>query len=785
MKILKWSIIVVVFVVIIFSSLAYFILSASKPIYEGEIHAPKIEKTVKITYDKMGIPQIWAEKENDAFFAMGWLHASERLFQMDLTRRISQGRLSEILGDITLKMDKESRIIGHNRIAEAQLNELSEKNRTRLQAYADGINFFIEDCSALPFEFYLLGRDIKPWSVYDCLTIFSFQTWYSDALQNRDLFYVMIQSENGRKAAESLLFNYPDWAPVTVPTRGNLSWLDNYKHAVAKSFVQNGLLPFVLTTASNSWVVSPQKSASGHAMLASDPHLEITRIPQFWFYNGLHIAETNTNVLGISAAGLPFIVMGHNGQSAWAFTAGGVDITEYYEEKIDEQDSTRYLTPAGWQQFEVFDEAINISGKDDPLLFKVFKGIHGPVYFKKDSLSRTFSIDWAGFDTDLDKAVSAGFDLADVNNFSAFRKVVTQFGALDANWTYADKSGNIGYQLGTPVPVRPDGWQNLPVNGWENERIWQGYHPLDETPFSYNPERGWLATANNKQQRTGLKYEIEGNFADDRILRLNKLLKSKDIFSVSDFQSMQMDILDMSLLKWRDKIIKPLNDFGAHGIVLAEQLNAWDGYCGKESSEPALINIFIQKLKANIFKDELKEKYKYVQTSWMYALLDNPMSPWFDDINTQDKIESCDEIIKNSLKDALVTVGTKKWSDILSIKMEHPFAAIPGFAAVLGLRKGPWMRGGSIGTLNASFLQYNPEKENFNVIVAPSWRFIIDFADTDAIQMVLPTGNSGNPMSPHFDDFLEMWKNGSYWSIPLTREQVFKNSITAVELKSE
>ncbi|KAA3613007.1 MAG: penicillin acylase family protein [Calditrichaeota bacterium] len=779
MKILFRVILTLLILIVCAGIFGYALLKNSVAPYEGELALKGVIEKIEITFDKKGIPQIWAENENDAYFALGWLHASERLFQMDMTRRISQGRLSEVLGEITLKMDVESRKIGHDQLVRNQIQNLSPENKARLEAYALGINTFVDETAAMPFEFYLLDYDFSPWTVYDCLTIMSFQTWYSDALQNRDLFFVEVAAELGLEKAQSALFSYPDWAPTTVPAQSSVSFLPDFKTAIATSLFKENKIPFLLTNASNSWVTSPQKSVSGSAMLASDPHLETGRIAQFWYYAGIHIKDKNVNALGVTAAGLPLVVMGHNGHAAWAFTAGGVDVTEFYEEQIHEHDSTQYLTLDGWKKFETRKEEILVAGKES-YKFSVFNSLHGPVFFKDKKTKKVYTIDWAGFDADINLAITSGFDLISVNNFQDFRQAVTQFGALDANWTYADKEGNIGYQLGTPIPVREKNWKNLPVKGWENNRVWDGYYPLEKTPHAFNPQKGWLASANNKQAADDFGYEILGNFAGDRIVRLEKLLSSKEKYSVQDFMLIQNDIIDETLLLWANKLVSPLKDFGAEGITMSNKLSSWDGHTGIESNETAFINVFQQLFKKNIFADELGKNHRHIEDVWLLEIFDKNTLHWFDDISTADIVESRDQIIKKTLKETLEMVKGKSWGQFQAFTMQHPFTVVPILGDLLDLKHGPWSWPGTEGTLNSSFSSY--EDGNFKVVVGPSWRFIIDFANPDVVQMVLPAGNSGNPMSPYFTDFLELWKTGQYWNVPLSQESVYSDKSSVLVL---
>ncbi len=362
----------------------YVILKLSVPVTDGTVSLVEIERSIDITFDRMGICQVWAQTENDAYFALGYQHAADRMFQMDLSRRIATGRLSEMLGDVTREIDIFQRRIGHYRLAADALATLSEKNRKRLEAYAKGVNAYKQNCRSMPFEYRFLPVTFEEWTVADCLALLSFQTWFSNALMNRDEFYLELQDKVGRELAQSMVFPYPDWAPTTVPEKTALGWnlpderpslprtsgsilktpdvagdagaysnlYEPFQRAIAAELFRNFSLPMQMTHSSNAWVVGPSKSTTGHAMLASDPHLELTRLPQFWYAAALHAEADSLNVLGITTPGLPFFVMGHNGQAAWAFTAGGIDVIDYRELEINPDNSNQYRADNEWLDFE-------------------------------------------------------------------------------------------------------------------------------------------------------------------------------------------------------------------------------------------------------------------------------------------------------------------------------------------------------------------------------------------------------------------------------------------------
>ncbi len=775
-KILSRVAIVVVILFLGAALTAYVVLQRSIAPNGGSVRAISLSQDVQITYDAKGLPQIWAENTHDALYALGWLHAADRLFQMDLTRRVARGHLSEILGKVTLKMDMEARRIGHARLAQKQLTSLSTRNHKLLNAYADGINAYVKNAGALPFEFYLLHTDFEPWTAADCLTILSFQTWYSESLLNNDAFFNKLFSKVGTEKARDLILNYPDWAPYTVPARTkNISGI---QRSVADWLFADGGLPFALTNSSNSWVVAPGKSKSGQALLASDPHLEITRLPQFWYFAALHVRADTINVMGISTPGIPLIVMGKNKKAAFAFTAGGVDITDYYSEKINPANPDQYMTESGWKNFESIAEPIKVAGREKPYPLTVRISRHGPLMTENDSLHTALSVDWAGFDADLNKAFESGFNLFKVDNFDDFRRYVTSFGALDANWTYADIKGNIGYQLGTPLPVRPAKMAHLQLEGWRQGRLWQGYHPLDETPYSLNPGQEWLATANNKQVAPNNLFDIPGNFRTDRILRLNTLLKNQQKFDLHDFARMQYDRKDEYLLRWKKHLVPALQALSNPPDSLIQLIQAWHGETPLNSWPTLFISEFLQHLKINVFQDELGPLASRVRSIWLEKMLGTG-SAWFDDRHTAET-ETQNDIISKTIREVLKLTRGKNWGDFQTLTMAHPMAVVPGLDNLLHLRYGPWSWPGTIGTLNASFPNYKDNR--FKVFVGPSWRFLVDFAQPDEARMVLPAGISGNPMSPHFMDLFDMWKDGIYWPVSLNKKKVFDTATSVLTL---
>ncbi|UCD63009.1 MAG: penicillin acylase family protein [Candidatus Zixiibacteriota bacterium] len=784
----------------------YGLLRLSVPVTDGEIQLPGLESTVEITFDQMGIPQIWAQSEADAYYALGYQHAADRIFQMDLSRRVASGRLSEMLGAVTRDIDIEQRRIGHARMARRATATLSEHNRLILQAYVDGVNAYADHCRALPFEYRFLPISFEPWTVEDCLALLSFQTWFSNALMNQDEFYVRLAEKVGREKALSLLFPYPDWAPATVGSgeraeetsrplprsalgragtvpRARLTSeqdparypSETFRDALARRLLKAGTGGFLMSHSSNAWVVSPQKSMSGSAMLAADPHLELTRLPQFWYAAGLHVKQDSSGVLGISTPGLPFFIMGHNGKAAWAFTAGGIDVNDYYLVQVNPDDSNRYLTPDGWRDFELVEDSMKVAGEDSLLHLTFRASPNGPIVSSGPEENQAYAVRWVGYDTDLNLAVASALELHGVDSFERFRMLVTSFGALDANMFYADVHGDIGYQLTTPLPVRPPEYGSAALPAATTSR-WAGYRDIENTPHAGNPADGWLASCNNLPQRSDF---VRGHFFANRIVSIDNLLRSKDRFTPEDFARFQMDRTDRYLLRFAGELARLLDFLGE--TEAAALMRGWDGSCGVDSRPAALMNVFLAELKTATFEDELGRMAVQVPSKWIEQIGRVDSAGWFDDVSTEDEVETYEDIAINAVEETLGAVNDKTWGEMQSLTMEHPLSMFPLLGSLLNLKLGPYPWGGDAGTLNASFSREVGEGK-FESVAGPSWRFVMDFADIDAATMVLPAGNSGNPMTDHFMDFFEMWKSGERWTVPFHYEKVKEKAVSTLSL---
>ncbi|MEA2465855.1 MAG: penicillin amidase, partial [Acidobacteriota bacterium] len=547
----------VVIVIVLLAALLWFgvplYLRRSVAQYTGTIDT-KVTAPVEITFDAKGIPQIWAKTDADAFYAIGFLHGSERLFQMELVRRLARGELSELFGEAAYDTDVFQRKIGFARSVDPE--KLTTASRAIMQRYVDGVNGAIAAANVLPPEFVILRLKPRPWTIEDCLAISNYQTWFSHELMDQDKRYQKVIEKLGLPGQALTRAGHP-WSPPTVPD-------------------------LRITTASNSWVIDPSHSSTKAALHASDPHLSIDQAPGLWYVAGLH-SEEGLNVVGVTYGGAPYVVMGHNAQIAFSFTVASVDLIDYYDD-----------APRG----PSIREEIRVKGEEQPRVLEVRHGARGVMIDEKTSLR------WAGFDFSVAELSEAALRLQKARNFEEFRGAITRFGALDANWIYSDRAGNIGYQLGAPIPIRGyDTYARQKAS--DANTVWRGYRELAATPHALNPRQGFLASSNNQPISPGSPDPIPGFYDPYRIVRANALLPNKH--TPADMHAVQLDLVSGIATRW-----KPLAEQGARAAGLnaeAQLLAQWDGRMTSDSKAALLFAAWWRRLPRPIFEDELGEEW--------------------------------------------------------------------------------------------------------------------------------------------------------------------------------
>lgn len=699
-----------------------------------------LENDVEVLFDARGIPRIYADSDADALAALGWLHAAERLFQMELLRAVAHGELASIVGAAGLESDVLHRRYGFARRIREQPPELSSEIQALLAAYVRGINARIHaDDRRLPPSFRLLGRSPRPWTVDDVLTLAYYQTWYPTTLVRRlEAAWRAATDAHGTDAAEWLA-DLPAWGVPSVPAQR-------------------------MTEASNTWVVAPDNSASGHALHASDPHLDFTMAPGLWYAAGIHSGET-LDVVGVTAPGLPFVAMGHNGRIAFAFTVAPVALDDIYRFERDPDDPDRLLGPG--RSFPVVErrETFEVRGRDEPVTRTIATTRFGIVVGERESHVEVLR--WAGFELPIAKLVTNGLAINRASDFADFRAAASDMGALSVNWSYSDRNGNIGYVQSTPVPKRRHETFYTTLDGAEPRNHWAGFVPPERRPWTLNPGQGWLANANN-HAASDAPYPMPGFYKHMRMRRAAAALQADGAFTADDMRAMQLDRTSDRALAWKGWLADIAEDTGRQR--LAGELRDWDGVMRADSRTAGLFALWWQALAEKLFAGSRLDDWRLGRTlldDWLHRLPDD------FELAAIDR----DEAGRRALDDVLRR-GTAPLGSIQTLTIAHPLAQAGLLDAWLDLTRGPFPIGGDPGSLNVTYHRFDAGARRLHAAVGASMRFVMDWADPDAFTLNLTLGQSGHPLSPHFDDFLADFLSGAPWTVPW-RQATVKNRARA------
>lgn len=789
------------------------LVTKSFPQTAGDIDVKGIKADVKIYRDQYGVPHIFAENEHDLMFAAGYVTAQDRLWQMDVARRYGQGRLAEIFGKDLFALDVMMRTIGFSRIAGQLEQNLHPESRHILQAYADGVNYFIQTHrTKLPVEFDMLGYEPEPWMVEHSLIIVRLMGWELNISWWVDVTLGELVEKLGEQKASEVFPTYPDNAPLIVPPDiggQRFSELGDGFLEVAKNarrfFGTEGM-----QLGSNSWVVSSIKSLTGKPLLANDPHLMFQQ-PAKWYE--LHLVSggyssgggyaSGVDVAGVALPGVPGIVIGHNQSIAWGLTHSMADECDFYIEKIDSLDPSKYLYNGEKRDIKTIAETIAVKDSGSiPVMVRLTH--HGPIIsnihpfkyigkgigeIKPDTAlgSTAMSVRWTGFETSDE--TYAFYLINRARNWGQFKQGLWEFAVPGQNFVYADTAGNIGYWCAVRLPKRKDQNPSLPFPGWTDEHEWQGFVPFDELPHCYNPLEEFLVTANNRPVDNSYPYYISILWeAPSRSLRIREMITRREKLSVEDFEQIQMDYLSPSAREIVPYILRAHPDSLTYSDEIKSALlyfRNWDFLFKKEDVTTTIYNAFWVHLLRNIFADEMGEelfqKYIFVSnmpTRVVTQLLKDGNSSWFDNINTP-QVETRDDIVRRSLQDAMnelkQLLGSEtrnwRWGSLHTVTFQHPFGQGGILEKVFNV--GPFPIGGSNTTINNGEYSY---RTPFRNILGPSMRQIVNLADIDTSLIAITTGQSGQPFHKHYDDQVHLWLNGGYIKMVTDREAIEKSS---------
>ena len=763
------------------------------PRRRGTVHLPGLGKDVRVRWDPYAIPYISAENEADLFFAQGYLHAQDRLWQMDLNRRVFSGRLAEVFGDRPVPrgdfarhlrsgsmvgVDHFMRVMGLRNTAALSLPLLSEQSAHAVEAYCAGVNAYMaRPRRRLPVEFRLLRYEPTPWEPVDCLTLAKgFSLFLSSALMTRLTFLALHgRLENDPDKLLSLAPHYPSWgAPVTRALSDHGAELLRF---VNGSFADSPWTP--RGQGSNGWAVGAEHSTEDHAILCNDMHLRMT-LPGVWYLNHLRTlpasGETPTfEATGVSLPGSPFVYVGHNRDMAWGFVAALCDDGDLYRERIHPEEPGLYRTPDGWAEFESRRETIAVRGRR-PMEVVVRHTRHGPVL--SDILAppphdsdlpdhEVLSFQWAAHTPGNELGLLDGVNRA--RDWSEFLSGMAHHVTPSLNCVYADTRGNIGYALAGKVPLRPrqePSW--LPLEGWNPAHDWTGTIPFEELPRLYNPPEGMVATANNRIADPGYPYYLSDLFEPPyRIERIRHLLTRGTPLDMEDMARIQLDTHSVQAERLLNALRLELGQISREEPSLrycVELLDEWNYDCGTESAGAALFHVLYHRLMWNIWG-------KRPRRGPIHELHGDPEpgggAPGQHPPRTLGRFGSvaararqCWQRVSGKPRRRL----TKRqgsdpadwaWGRLHTLTLAHALGNNKWLAPFFSL--GPFPVDGDGITISNSYYRHS---RPYDQVVGASMRMLVTLSDPIRSSFVIVPGQAGNPASRHYRDQVEPWRNG-------------------------
>lgn len=776
----------IVFVVLILGTLtagSLFIRSVARrglPDYNADIELSGIAEEITVFRDEYGIPHIYAQNEEDLYRAVGYCMAQDRLWQMDLLRRACTGSLSAIFGEELLETDLLMRSLRMPEKSRLILEDAEDPMVKACKAFADGVNQYIDShAGKLPPEFIILRYKPQKWMPEHSVNLVGFMGWDLALGWGPEIVLDKIRMSFGNARTKELMPDMMLHDSLVYPDFGS-AFL-----SASRCLRELGLAVF---GGSNNWVVSGEKSITGKPILANDMHLGLNS-PGIW-YQMHQVVEGNLNVTGVVLPGQPFVVAGHNDRIAWGFTNVMVDNVDFYLEKINPDNPRQYELNGIWQDLDVKAEEIEISG--GRTVQEEIRFTHrGPIVSRfHDVDDSAISVRWIG--NDYSNELRSVYLVNRASDWGDFKEAMSTFITVSQNTVYADVEGNIGLYCCAGVPIRKDADSLAVFPGWTDEYDWQGIVPFDELPHSFNPGRGYEASANNRTTGDDYPHYISRwYFLPTRSERIGEMLERKERLSVGDFKRIQADQMSKLAERFKPVIVAELHrseDWSPLERQALDRLVSWDGVLAASSPEASIFETFLSQFAENLLLDDMGDEL-YADFLDSGVLLDytiqNTMSAqdslWSDDRSTPEKKENFRDIVQNSFRDTVAYLREKmganperwQWGQIHRLTLEHPMGSVGLLNRLFGFNKGPFEVGGSSHTIcSYSYLDSAP----FAVNWGSSHRHIYSLADWDESLTVIPTGVSGIPASPHYGDQTWLYIANEYHRDYFSREMVEKNA---------
>ncbi|MBV1915470.1 MAG: penicillin acylase family protein [Pseudomonadales bacterium] len=771
----------------------YFYLGSKEPTRDGSLTLIGLQQPVTVSYDHYGIPHITASNDHDLYMALGYVHAQDRLFQMEMTRRLSQGKLAEILGEKLIGVDKLYRTLGLESYGKRWLKAIQKRADPRmlnmLNNYLKGVNQFATT-GPTPLEFDLLGIPTHQYTLIDIASISGFVSFsFAQGIEDDSLTHHLYQKLGANYMVDLGIEYTPGFEKIPVDPRLTKNLSSTINHTI------NSLQAYGLFHGSNSWLIAPKRSASGHAIFVNDPHIGFSQ-PSVWYE--AQLSSDTTDLYGHFMGLIPFPLLGMSQHHAWGLTMFENDDTDLYLEKINPENSNQYWAIDHWQEFKSRTEVIKVKDSDD-IKMTVLSTRHGPIINQLfdelkgskhglDRVDQPVALWWAFLNTD-NQMVEAFYNLGEAHTVDKAQKAASMIHAPGLNVMYANANGDIAWWAAAKLPIRPSHVNSkLILDGASGKDDQLGSYDFSHNPQQINPESGLIYTANNQPADMGDGL-VPGYYAPtDRPSRILELLSTDQKFTPEQMKSMLMDNTTPTAKLFQSTIIPVLeNDESTLSPVEIQALDAFKAWHGNHSSDETAATIYnrfrIQFMNLAMADEMSDELYSGTQFGFLigrsiWRMLPNENSVWWDNINTEQK-ETRDQLILEAWHLSITFLVNRfgpdlnqwSWGEDTKLLHEHPLGVIPLLGNLLNV--GPFPNQAGQEAINN--LGFKADGDNLKITVGPSTRRVIDFGDIENSWGINPTGQSGLFTDQHYDDQAHDYVSGKFRHHYITPEKVQNN----------
>lgn len=775
-KILK---VVAIFIVLIFVGLWLFSRTLY-PTYNGELELANISDEVTVYYDEVGVPHINAQNQKDAFTALGYVHAQDRLWQMELIRRIAAGRLAEIFGKELIKTDKFFSGLGIEEASAKTIKNLDKNSEAYklTMAYLDGINQFMEN-GPTPIEFYLVGVEKEEYTIKDVYNVFGYMAFSFAAAYKTDPMLNEVKEKLG-----AAYFN-----EISLSNVKNTVLIQNEKNPVLTASIAaamqelNKNLPLSPFIGSNSWVLGPEKTKYGRVIFANDPHIGYSQ-PSVWYQS--HIKTPDYEMYGFNLALSPFSLIGHNREYAYGMTMFENDDVDFYFEKNNPDNPNQYLTENGYKTYDIIEKRIKVKDEKDSV-YQIKVSQHGPIVndlMEQIEDKRPMAMQWI-YTKLNNELLQVGYDISHSNSLAEFKNGAAKLHAPGLNMMYGDAKNNIAWFASGKLYSYREGINTKTVlDGASGKDEILEYFDFEENPQAINPSINYVYSANN--QPDSIKGGLYPGYylPEDRAKRIVSLLKDKNDFTKEDVAKMLYDVTSATVASNITTLATGIDksSLTPSEKLSLEYLKKWNGFYGKKEIAPTIYNRFIYEVLVATYQDEMGKSFnQFINTPYQdKAFVEQIVreeSVWWDNIKTENKKETRTDIITSSYKKAIAFLGNQlgenvqdwTWDRVISVEYPHALGKVAALRKYFNV--GPFKTRGGNEVINNQI--FNLDSTGiYKITAGPSTRRIVDFSDVENGLGILPTGQSGNVFSNHYKDQAQKYVDGEFVKMKLNQKEI-------------